>query len=295
MRKSETIGVMGLLDKFPDEQAVVEYLEHLRWGDTPTCTKCGSVESLTPQKQLGRYWRKSGRHYFIAWQGTPLEYSKIPKHKWIIAVCLLVTARKGISSLRLSKELDISQQSAWYMFHRLREAGAPKSTMLAGTVEIDETYIGGKQRNRHDSKPCRSTDGSDKHMVLGIRQCGGRVKAKPIGKVNIGTMNHEVGVAVEPGSTVYTDEHGAYGEIHTAYKHGKAHINGIKSVWAVIKRGYNGVYHQRSKSKKHLHRYINEFALRLHEGNVDIDTMGRIAALFCNAEGKRITYDRLTK
>ena len=219
---------------------------------------------------------------------------------------ILQTARKGISSLQLSKELGITQTSAWFMLHRLREACGVEARPLSGEVEVDEVYVGGKEANRHESKKLKAGRGTvGKQAVLGMRSREGRVVAKPISDTSGETIGREVYSGVETGSTLYTDEHAAYRQFGDSYDHqtvnhsvkkfvnGMATTNSIESVWAVLKRGYNGVYHQ--WSYKHMARYVDEFTFRLNEGNVKRHTMERLDSLIRGAVGKRLTYKDLTR
>lgn len=188
------------------------------------------------------------------------------------------------------------------MLYRLREAmGGDDEGKLSGIVKIDEAYFGGLEGNKHESKKIKAGRGvADKQAVLGMRERGGTVKAKPIKSTNQKTLQSEVHKSVEAGSTTYTDEHRGYLGLdglwfkHGTVKHGvkefvndMAHTNGIESVWAVIKRGCNGVYHH--WSTKHLERYVDEFSFRLNAGNCQIDTMDKIASLALGGVGKRLT------
>ena len=218
---------------------------------------------------------------------------------------LLQTSRKGISSLQLSKELGITQKSSWFLLHRLREACDIEASPMSGVVEVDETYIGGKERNKHASKQLKAGRGTTgKTAVLGMRERGGGVQAEVVEDTTAETLQGRVRENVEAGSTVYTDESRAYWSLGNTYDHGTvkhsvrqfvnemAHTNGIESIWATLKRGYNGIYHQ--MSRKHLTRYINEFTFRLNQGNVRIPTMSRLNSLIDGAVGKRMTYKELT-
>jgi transposase-like protein len=233
----------------------------------------------------------------------------VPLHKWLYAMYLLVTARKGISSVQLHAQIGVTQKTAWFMLQRLREACGNDPTELAGIVEIDEAYIGGKEAKK--LKKGRGTVG--KTGVLGMRERDGHVKAVVLDGTTTEEITGHIFANVAPGTTLCTDEHAAYQNLpkvglplnvpayhHRSVNHsakqfvdGMAHTNGIESVWAVLKRGFYGVYHQ--FSQKHLQRYVDEFAYRLNEGNVRVHTMDRIDALINKTLGVRLTYANLTR
>jgi transposase-like protein len=220
---------------------------------------------------------------------------------------LIVTARKGISSMQLSKQIGVTQKTAWFLLHRIRTAcGNQIKKLLSGIIEVDETYIGGIEKNKHSKKRLHQKGGTTgKTAVMGMRDRGGRVAAKVVKRTDKSTLQSEVMGAIEPGSTVCTDEHLAYEGLGELYDHravchsakqfvdGMASTNGVESVWALLKRGFYGIYH--SFSDKHLQLYVDEFVFRLNEGNCAIDTMDRLETLAKGMKGQRLTYRMLTE
>jgi transposase-like protein len=299
-----TISTYELFDLFPDEETARVCLEGRLWPNGTICPTCKAGDRITPRAD-GYYRCNACQLDFTIRTGTVFERSHVPLNKWVYAMYLLVTARKGISSMQLAKEIGVTQKTAWFVLGRLREACGGELDKLRGTVEVDETFVGGKERNKHKHKKLNAGRGSvGKTAVLGMRERGGRTIAMVVPNTDIATVQNEIHGAVEAGSQIYSDEFGAYADLdglffrHDTVNHSKGEFargavstNSIESVWAVMKRGLHGVYHH--VTPKHLHRYVDEFAFRLNEGDVRRHTMKRLDSFVDGIANKRLTYKRL--
>ena len=304
----EGMTLVDLMQKFPTEQSATEWFESILWKDGRECPYCGSGKTVECSR--GRhplpYRCHDCNQYFTVRGGTVMERSKVPLQKWAIAIYLHLTNLKGVSSMKLHRDIGVTQKTAWFMLQRIREAWKLEDLPeFGGPVEVDETFIGGKRRNMSNSKRKALKDTGrgavDKTAVVGIKDREtNEVKAQVVADTTGNTLKGFVLAATLAGTMVYTDDASTYNGIdrpHESVKHSvseyvnsMAHTNGIESFWAMLKRGYHGTYHH--MSEKHLNRYIQEFAGR---HNVrDNDTSCQMSSLAGSMKGKRLTYRMLT-
>ena len=305
----EGLTLFQIADMFSNEAKAERWIASFVWPDGPHCPACGStnVQSDIKHKTMTHRCRDCPeKTFFSLRKGTLMEGSKLPFRVWAVGICLFATNIKGISSMRLHRELGISQKAAWFMLHRLRKAFSDDQQDFAGPVEVDETYMGGKRKNMSNARRKALRDAGagrgavGKTAVVGAKDRESkRVRARVVSRTDRETLVGFILDTAKPGATIYTDEAQAYVGmpfIHESVKHsvseyvrGNAHTNGIESFWSMLARGYVGVYHK--MSPKHLQRYISEFEGRNNQRNRNtIDQMGEIT---CSLTGKRLRYREL--
>ena len=276
--KQDIISNKEFDKRIPDEAAAVEFLEQTMWGDAPFCPRCGGegVYRTKTGKPMSHRCRDCRRHFSVR-SGTPMEGSQIDTRTWLLAIRIMHTARKGRSAMEMHKDLGLTWNSCWFLCQRIREAMDVGNEVLTGIIELDETWVGGKEGSKHADKKLHGHWQDGKIPVFGLRDHTGQVVMFPIPGVGRATLEKAILDNVAPGSTIYTDGHPGYRGlpdlgfeheyvVHEVgeYVRGMATTNGIESVWAVFDRAYMGTFHY--ISPKHLWRYLNEFSSRLNAG-----------------------------
>jgi transposase-like protein len=303
-----------LAPEFTNEDKARAFLEASRWPDGVVCPFCGQLESshvLPATGALGAGWYhcRDCRKKFTVRVGTLYERSHIPLHKWLLATHLLCASKKRMSAHQLSRILDITYKSAWFMAHRIREGLAPlKPGPLGGEgkiVEADTTYIGGKEKNKHLGKrDGKKIGGVGKQIVHTLVERGGRARSNHIANVSGKTLRPVVMKQVSRASSLMTDTAGGYMDLgkeffrhemvdHSAkeYVRGDAHSKTVEGYFSILKRGVIGTYHHVSEA--HLKRYLAEFDFRYNErSSLGVEDAERAAKAIKGIEGKRLTYRR---
>lgn len=294
--------LMEAVQKFSTEEAAEEWFISKRWRNGVICPHCESSNiAVIPNRKPMPFRCRDCRKHFSVRTGSVFQSSKLPMSKWAIGIFLMSTRTKGVSSLQLARDLGITQKSAWHMAHRIRECWDTIQAMFDGPCEADETYVGGRSKNKHKWKRLRGRGTVGKTPVAGVKdRVTNQVSAAVVKGTDRPTLLAFLKLRVVAGATLYTDEWPAYAKTpydHHSVQHssgqyvdGDIHTNGIESFWAVLKRMILGVYHH--VSPKHLFRYVREVEAR--QNARPLDTEERMSAMAVGAVGRRLRYADLT-
>lgn len=295
-------SILEFLHAFPNEQACIDHFEKLRWPN-------GVVSPYDPTSKVynyggGQYRCKNTGKTFNVKIDTLFEGTKLPLQKWFLAIWLVTTHKKGISSVQLAKDIEVTQKTAWFVLQRIRECFDTVTTKLDGEIELDETFVGGKNKNRHRSKKikrCQGRSFRDKTPVMGMLERGGRLICKVVRDTSYRSLTVPILKTVKRTATLFSDEWCGYRVVSKLYRHyvvdhGKgqyvdedAYTNTLEGFWGILKRGIIGIYN--SVTRKHLQRYVNEFVYRYNTRKVT--NSERFNLFLCDTE-HRMTYNRLT-